>query len=96
MIKMDSEKHKHILETIRLSLESTVVMSPEDLKVIDSFVERHATIEKNAIETAEQAMEMGSLPIPKFLLSHLLEDEMSHDKYMEELTKLKAYMAKDT
>jgi hypothetical protein len=80
---MDSEKHKHILETIRLSLESTVVMSPEDLMVIDTFVERHATIE-------------GSLPIPKFLLSHLLEDEKSHDTYMEELTKLKAYMAKDT
>jgi hypothetical protein len=96
LIKMDSEKHKHILETIRLSLESTVVMSPEDLMVIDTFVERHATIEKNAIETAEQAMEMGSLPIPKFLLSHLLEDEKSHDTYMEELTKLKAYMAKDT
>ncbi|UCF86996.1 MAG: hypothetical protein JSV71_05820, partial [Nitrospiraceae bacterium] len=72
LIKMDSEKHKHILETIRLSLDSTVAMSPEDLMVIDTFVERHATIEKNAIETAEQAMEMGSLPIPKFLLSHLL------------------------
>jgi DNA-binding ferritin-like protein len=96
LIKRDSEKHKHILEAIRLSLDSATVFSPEDLKVVDSFVEKHATLEKNAVETAEQAMEMSSLPIPKFLLSHLLDDEKSHDKYMEELTGLKAYMAKDT
>jgi hypothetical protein len=96
LIKMDSEKHKHILETIRLSLDSAVALSPEDLKIIDTFVDKHATIEKNAIETAEQALEMGSLPIPKFLLSHLLDDEKSHDQYMEELDKLKAHMAKDT
>jgi DNA-binding ferritin-like protein len=96
LIKRDSEKHKHILEAIRLSLDSATVFSPEDLMVVDSFVEKHATLEKNAVETAEQAMEMSSLPIPKFLLSHLLDDEKSHDKYMEELTNLKAYMAKDT
>jgi hypothetical protein len=39
---------------------------------------------------------MGSLPLPKLLLSHLLEDEKSHDNYIEELTKIKAHMAKDT
>ncbi len=96
LIKLDSEKHKYILEAIRLSFHSTVVFSPEDLRIVDSFIEKHAVIEKNAVATAEQALAMSSLPVPKFLLSHLVEDEKSHDTYMEELSALKAYMAKDT
>ena len=96
LVKMDSEKHKRILETIRLSLNSAYAFSTDDLKVVDTFIEKHAEMEKNAVKTAEQALEMGSLPLPKLLLSHLLEDEKSHDTYMEELTKIKAHMAKDT
>jgi bacterioferritin (cytochrome b1) len=96
LIKLDSEKHKHILESIRLSLDHTVTFSTDDLKVVDSFVEKHASLEKNAVETAEQAIEMSSLPIPRFLLEQLLADEKKHDSYMEELNELKAYIAKDT
>lgn len=96
MVKMDSEKHRRILETIRLSLDSTVVFTTDDMKVIDSFVEKHALLEKNAIETAEQALEMGSLPIPRMLLEQMLVDEKKHDAYMDELNELKTYMAKTT
>ncbi|MBI5664655.1 MAG: hypothetical protein HZC49_06170 [Nitrospirae bacterium] len=96
LLRMDSEKHKHILQTIQKSMHSTVTFSTDDLKVVDTFVEKHMTLEKNAIETAEQALEMSSLPIPRLLLSHLLEDEKSHDAYMSELNDIKGYMAKDT
>ncbi|MBI4847805.1 MAG: hypothetical protein HY808_04405 [Nitrospirae bacterium] len=96
LLRLDSEKHKHILEAIRLSLDSTVTFSTDDMKVVDSFIEKHIEIEKNAIATAEQAVNMTTLPIPKLLLSHLLEDEKSHDAYMSELNGLKVYMAKDT
>ena len=96
MVKMDSEKHRRILETIRLSLDSTVVFTTDDMKVIDSFVEKHALLEKSAIETAEQALEMGSLPIPRMLLEQMLVDEKKHDAYMDELSELKVYMAKTT
>ena len=96
LIKIDSEKHKHILEAIRLSLHSTVVFSQDDMQLVDSFIEKHEAVEKNAISTAEQALETASLPIPKLLLTHLLEDEKSHDIYTEQLTDLKAYMAKHT
>ncbi|MBI4688602.1 MAG: hypothetical protein HY756_12660 [Nitrospirae bacterium] len=96
IIKLDSEKHKRILESIRLSLDSTVVLSRDDLQVLDTFIERHKDVEKNAIATAEQALEMASLPIPKMLLSHLLEDEKSHDTYTNDLANLKIYMAKST
>jgi hypothetical protein len=96
LVRLDSEKHKHILETIRLSLDHTVVFSPDDLKVVDTFINKHASLEKTAVDTAEQALGMGSLPIPKFLLEHLLVDEKKHDNYMSELNGLKAYMAADT
>jgi rubrerythrin len=96
LVKLDSEKHRHILETIRLSLDHTVSFSTDDLKIVDSFVDKHVAMEKTAVETAEQALEMSSLPIPRFLLEHLLADEKKHDAYIDELNELKAYMAKDT
>jgi rubrerythrin len=96
LIKMDSQKHKRILETIRLNLDSAVTFSTDDLKVVDTLVEKHAMMEKHAVETAEQALEMSSLPIPRFLLAHLLQDERNHDAYVQELNELKAHMAKDT
>lgn len=96
LLKLDSEKHKHILQTIQQSLTSTVTFSTDDLKVVGTFVDKHMTIEKDAIETAEQALALTSLPIPKLLLSHLLEDEKSHDAYVAELNDIKVYMAKGT
>lgn len=96
LIKMDSEKHKCILETIRLSLNSTVEFNIDDLMVVDSLVEKHSQLEEHEVATAEQAVQMSSLPIPKFLLEHLLQDERSHDAYVQELDELKVYMAKST
>lgn len=96
ILKMDSEKHKHILQAIQKSLDSTVTFSTDDLKVVGTLVDKHMILEKNAIETAEQALEMSSLPIPRLLLSHLLEDEKSHDAYVAELNDIKLSMAKTT
>jgi hypothetical protein len=96
LVKIDSEKHKHILQAIQKSLDSTVTFSTDDLKVVDSFIEKHMTLEKHAVETAEQALAMSSLPLPRLLLSQLLEDERSHDAYVTELNEIKGYMAKDT
>jgi len=96
LLKSDSEKHKRVLEAIRLSLNSTVTFTTDDMKVVDTFIEKHVTLEKNAVETAQQALDMSSLPIPRLLLSHLLQDEKSHDAYVTELNDLKRYMAADT
>ena len=96
LLKRDSEKHKHILKTIQQSLEHTVTFTTDDMKIVDTFITKHASIEKNAVETAEQALAMSSLPIPRLLLSSLLEDEKKHDAYMEELTVLKHDMTRGT
>lgn len=96
IIKLDSEKHKRILEAIKLNFDSAISFSTDDLKIVDTLVERHASVEKHAVETAEQALEMSSLPIARLLLEHMLQDEKSHDAYVQELNELKAYMAADT
>ena len=94
LVKMDSEKHKRTLEAIRLSLNSTITITTDDMKIVDTFVEKHASIEKNAVETAEQALQMSSLPIPRMLLENLLADEKKHDEYISELNELKLQMVK--
>ena len=96
LLKRDSEKHKHTLEAIQYSLDHAVTFTTDDMRVVDTFIEKHAMIEKNAVETAQQALEMSSLPIPRFLLENLLIDEKKHDAYMEELNELKLQMAKTT
>jgi len=96
VLKADSEKHKTLLETIRLCTESTICFSQDDLYVLSSFIEKHDAIEKNAIETANQACNMAYSPIPKLLLSHLIQDEKSHEVYMRDLNQLKLDMSKTT
>ncbi|GAB4537920.1 MAG: hypothetical protein Fur0020_06710 [Thermodesulfovibrionia bacterium] len=96
LIRIDSEKHRLILETIRLSLDSTVTFTHEDMEVVNTFIERHDSMEKGTIDIAEQIIGMVTLPIPRLLMTHLLEDEKSHDRYIEELTRLKLDMAKAT
>ncbi len=96
LLKRDSEKHKHTLEAIQYSLNHTVTFNSDDMNILDSFIEKHALMEKNAVETAEQALEMSSLPIPRFLLENLLNDEKKHDAYIEELTALKYQMTRST
>ncbi len=96
LLKRDSEKHKHTLEAIQYSLNNTVTFNSDDMQIVDTFIENHALMEKNAVETAEQALEMSSLPLPRFLLENLLSDEKKHDAYMEELTELKYQMTRST
>ena len=96
LLKCDSQKHKNILQAIQFNLDHAVTFTNDDMKVVDTFITNHAEMEKNAVETAEQALEMSSLPIPRFLLENLLEDEKKHDVYIEELNELKMRMAKGT
>ncbi len=90
LLKRDSVKHKHILEGIRLHIESTITFDQDDMKIIDSFIERHSIIEKTAVETAENAVNKTKLPIPRMLLKYLLEDERKHDLFMDELNRIKS------
>ena len=96
LLKRDSEKHKHILKAIQHNLDHAVTFTNDDMKIVDTFITNNAALEKNAFETAQQVLEMSSLPIPRFLLETLLDDAKKHDEYMEELTELKMRMTRGT
>jgi len=96
VVKSDSEKHKSILETIKQCTESPIYFSQDDLYVLSSFIERHDTIEKKVLETAKQALDMAYSPVPKVLLSHIIQDEKSHESYTDDLEQLKIAMTKQT
>ncbi len=89
-IKRDSEKHKEILGLIIDGLEGTTVITHEDMGALTHFIEKHAEIEKNSVEIAEQALSKVRTALPKFLLTYLLTDEKKHDMIMDGLAELKA------
>ncbi len=89
-IKKDSQKHKEILGLIIDGLEGTTVITHADMGVLAEFIERHAEVEKNSVEIAEQALSKVRTELPKFLLTYLLTDEKKHDMIMDGLSDLKA------
>lgn len=89
-IKRDSEKHKEILGLIIDGLEGTTVITPEDMGQLALFIEKHAEVEKNSVEIAEEALKKVRTALPKFLLTYLLTDEKKHDLIMDGLAELKA------
>lgn len=89
-IKRDSEKHKEILGLIIDGLEGVTVLTHEDMGKLNLFIEKHAEIEKQSVEIAEQALGRVRNALPKFLLNYLLVDEKKHDMIIDGLAELKA------
>ncbi len=89
-IKRDSQKHQEVLELIIETLEGTTVFTHEDMSVLTEFIEKHASIEQEAVDIAGQTLEKVRTPFARFLLEYLYEDEKKHDFIMDNLTKLKA------
>ena len=89
-IKRDSEEHKEILGLIIDGLEGTTVITHEDMGHLSEFIEKHAEVEKDSVEIAEQALKHVRTALPKFLLTYLLTDEKKHDMIMDGLAELKA------
>ncbi len=89
-IRRDSEKHQEVLKLITESLEGTTYFTHEDMSVLTEFIEKHATIEQDAVNIAAQTLDKVRTPFAKFLLEYLYEDEKKHDLIMDNLTKLKA------
>ena len=89
-IRRDSEKHREILKVVLQNLTGTITLSPDDMAAIDTFVEGHASAEKNIIDLAEKALEKVRMPVPKLMLGYLLDDEKKHELLADGLDKLKS------
>ncbi len=88
-IKRDSEKHQEILELVLEGMEGTVTLTPDDMIILSTFIEKHTQIEKDAVSIAEQTLKKVRTPIARFLLEYLNEDEKKHDLIMDHLDRLK-------
>jgi hypothetical protein len=88
MIKLDSQKHRIVLQSI-LDSENTEIphISRDELKSVASMLDAHMELEAESIDLALAAdtFKGNRLFATRFLLSTLLEDEMKHHRMTAEL-----------
>ncbi|MDA8084461.1 MAG: hypothetical protein M0024_12460 [Nitrospiraceae bacterium] len=89
-IKNDSEKHKAILQLIMDSqTKKAIVLTSEDLADVAALLDRHVVIEQQAIDMANEAIEMSRDAIVTQLLKLILDDEKKHKKLAVQMNDLK-------
>jgi len=90
IIRQDSVMHKKVQQFMIDSLEKKAVsLTPEELGEIWDSVERHAAMEKETIELAEQLRKNCRLFVQRHLLTYLIEDERLHDRLLGQLEDFK-------
>jgi hypothetical protein len=90
IIRQDSIMHKKVQQFMIDSLEKEAVsLTPEELGEIWDSVERHAEMEKETIELAEQLRKNCRLFVQRHLLTYLIEDERLHDRLLGQLEDFK-------
>jgi rubrerythrin len=90
MIKSDSQKHKAMQQMLIDSVtKEPFVLSPDDLNVLGSGLNKHITAEAKSLELAEQALENSELFVTRYVLSYLIADEHKHHSLLSRLDDLK-------
>ncbi len=90
IIRQDSVMHKKVQQFMIDSLEKEAVsLTPEELGEIWEQVERHAALEKETIELADQLRKRCRLFVQRHLLTYLVEDERLHDRLLGQLEDFK-------
>jgi len=90
IICQDSIMHKKVQQFMIDSLEKEAVsLTPEELGEIWEQVERHAEMEKEAIQLADQLRKNCRLFVQRHLLTYLVEDERLHDRLLGQLEDFK-------
>ncbi len=90
MIRSDSQKHKVMQQMLIDSVtKEPFVLSPDDLNVLGSGLNKHITAEAKSLELAEQALENSELFVTRYVLSYLIADEHKHHNLLSRLEDLK-------
>jgi|SRR5579859_5081665 len=90
IIRQDSVMHKRVQQVILDSLETRAFsLTPEELGDVWDLIEKHAAAEKETIELAEKARKNCRLFVQKHLLTYLTEDELKHDRLLNQLEDFK-------
>ncbi len=89
-IRNDSEKHKAILQLIMDSqTKKAIALTSEDLADVAALLDKHVVIEQQAIDMANEAIEMSKDAIVTQLLKLILDDEKKHKKLAVQMNELK-------
>lgn len=90
ILRQDSTMHKRVQQVILDSLEKQAFsLTPEELGDVWDLIEKHAAAEKETIELAEKARKNCRLFVQKHLLTYLTEDELKHDRLLNQLEDFK-------
>jgi uncharacterized tellurite resistance protein B-like protein len=90
IIRQDSTMHKRVQQVILDSLEKQAFsLTPEELGDVWDLIEKHAEAEKETIQLAEKARKNCRLFVQKHLLTYLTEDELKHDRLLNQLEDFK-------
>ena len=90
IIRQDSVMHKRVQQVILDSLEKQAFsLTPEELGDVWYLIEKHAEAEKETIQLAEKARKNCRLFVQKHLLTYLTEDELKHDRLLNQLEDFK-------
>ena len=90
MIKHDSQKHKVMQQMLIDSVTKEAIhLSPDELAVISTNLNRHIAAEEKSLELADEAVKNSELFTTRFILSLLIADETKHHKMLGNLNELK-------
>lgn len=90
ILRQDSTMHKRVQQVILDSLEKQAFsLTPEELGDVWDLIEKHAAAEKETIELAEKARKNCRLFVQRHLLTYLTEDELKHDRLLNQLEDFK-------
>jgi len=79
MIKHDSGKHKEMLQWIIDNLTKEAVhLTPDEIIPLSALLHMHLEVEAKSIVLANNALKKSGLPIVRYILSALLDDETKH------------------
>jgi hypothetical protein len=79
MIKHDSGKHKVMLQWIIDNLTKEAVhLTPDEIMPLSELLHKHLEVEAKSIVLANNALKKSQLPIVRYILSALLDDETKH------------------
>jgi len=91
-IKMDSQKHKELLQVVLDCLDGTVTMTPDELATVSSLLDGHTKVEKDAIDLAEKTLADSRHFVISHIIKYILDDERKHFSIATDLNAYKAHI----
>ncbi len=91
-VKMDSQKHKELLEFVQQCLDGTITLTPEDLATASDLIEAHVKYERDAIEMAEKSLADSRHFVINQVLKYILEDERKHFSMVTDMNSYKSHI----